>query len=164
MKSKMLLIAGVFLCAVMHPSVSAQQAPADAPFLNPRVPAQQRAADLISRMTLEEKIDQLAHTAPAIPRLRVPAYNWWNEGLHGVARAGFATVFPQAIGMAAAFDEPLMHDVADVISTEFRAKYSAAVHPDGRVVALGFIARDVEPPADGTCGGAAVTIASLPTG
>jgi beta-glucosidase len=131
MNSKMLLIACMFLCAAISPSLTAQQAPADAPYLDPKVPAEQRAADLISRMTLEEKIDQLAHTAPAIPRLRVPAYNWWNEGLHGVARAGFATVFPQAIGMAAAFDEPLMHDVADVISTEFRAKYSAAVHPDG---------------------------------
>src|SRR5208282_3073195 len=87
--------------------------------------------DLISRMTLEEKIDQLGHIAPAIPRLRVPAYNWWNEGLHGVARAGIATVFPQAIGMAATFDEPLLHGVADTISTEFRAKYSATVHPDG---------------------------------
>ena len=131
MKSKMLLVACVFLCAATAPSLSAQQALADAPYLDPKVPVDQRADDLISRMTLEEKIDQLAHTAPAIPRLRVPAYNWWNEGLHGVARAGFATVFPQAIGMAAAFDEPLMHDVADVISTEFRAKYSANVHPDG---------------------------------
>jgi len=131
MKSKMLLVTGAFLCAVIPPSLSAQQAPADAPYLDPKIPAEQRAADLISRMTLEEKIDQLAHTAPAIPRLRVPAYNWWNEGLHGVARGGFATVFPQAIGMAAAFDEPLMHEVADVISTEFRAKYSAAVHSDG---------------------------------
>jgi beta-glucosidase len=131
MKSKTFLVACVFLCAAISPSLTAQQAPADAPYLDPKVPVDQRAADLISRMTLEEKIDQLAHTAPAIPRLRVPAYNWWNEGLHGVARAGFATVFPQAIGMAAAFDEPLMHDVADVISTEFRAKYSAAVHPDG---------------------------------
>ena len=131
MKSKMLLVSGVFLCAATSPSLTAQQAPTDAPYWDPKVPVEQRAADLISRMTLEEKIDQLAHTAPAIPRLHVPAYNWWNEGLHGVARAGFATVFPQAIGMAAAFDEPLMHDVADVISTEFRAKYSAAVHPDG---------------------------------
>ena len=114
------LVTCIFLCAAIAPSLSAQHAIADAPFLNPGVPVDQRADDLISRMTLKEKIDQRAHTAPAIPRLRVPAYNWWNEGLHGVARAGFATVFPQAIGMAAAFDEPLMHDVADVISTEFR--------------------------------------------
>jgi beta-glucosidase len=125
------LFACTFLCAVMSPGVSAQQTPADAPYLNPKLAVDQRADDLISRMTLEEKIDQLGHIAPAIPRLRVPAYNWWNEGLHGVARAGFATVFPQAIGMAATFDEPLIHDVADTISTEFRAKYSANVHPDG---------------------------------
>ncbi|HVY83000.1 MAG TPA: glycoside hydrolase family 3 C-terminal domain-containing protein [Steroidobacteraceae bacterium] len=87
--------------------------------------------DLISRMTLAEKAKQLGHTAPAIPRLGVPEYNWWNEGLHGVARAGVATVFPQAIGMAASWDVPLMQQAADIISTEFRAKYAATVHPDG---------------------------------
>ena len=131
MKNKASFFACAFLCALMPPALYAQQAPADAPYLNPKLPVDQRADDLISRMTLEEKVDQLGHIAPAIPRLRVPAYNWWNEGLHGVARAGVATVFPQAIGMAATFDEPLMHDVADTISTEFRAKYSAAVHSDG---------------------------------
>ena len=131
MKNKTNFFACVFLCALMSPALYAQQAPADAPYLNPKLSVDQRADDLISRMTLEEKVDQLGHIAPAIPRLRVPAYNWWNEGLHGVARAGIATVFPQAIGMAATFDEPLMHDVADTISTEFRAKYSAAVHSDG---------------------------------
>jgi beta-glucosidase len=82
-------------------------------------------------MTLEEKVSQLGHTAAAVSRLGIPEYNWWNEGLHGVARAGEATVFPQAIGMAATFDEPLIHQIADVISTEFRAKYSQTVHPDG---------------------------------
>jgi len=82
-------------------------------------------------MTLEEKASQLGHTSAAVPRLGVPAYNWWNEGLHGVARAGYATVFPQAIGMAATFDDSLMHEVADVISTEFRAKYYATLHADG---------------------------------
>jgi len=82
-------------------------------------------------MTLEEKVSQLGHTSSAIPRLGIPQYNWWNEGLHGVARAGNATVFPQAIALAATFDAPLMHQVADVISTEFRAKYYATVHPDG---------------------------------
>jgi len=96
-----------------------------------QLPVERRVADLISRMTLEEKVSQLGHTSSAIPRLGVPQYNWWNEGLHGVARAGNATVFPQAIGLAATFDAPLMHQVADVISTEFRAKYYATVHPDG---------------------------------
>jgi beta-glucosidase len=98
---------------------------------NSSLPTEQRVRDLISKMTLQEKAGQLGHTAPAIPRLGVPEYNWWNEGLHGVARAGIATVFPQAIGMAASWDVPLMHEAADVISTEFRAKYAATVQPDG---------------------------------
>ena len=84
-----------------------------------------RAAELVSRMTLEEKVSQMLHDAPAIPRLGVPAYNWWNEALHGVARAGTATVFPQAIGLAAAFDEDMMRTVGDAVSTEARAKFNA---------------------------------------
>ena len=90
---------------------------------DPSQPADARAAALVAAMTLEEKAAQAGHTAPAIPRLGVPEYNWWNEGLHGVARAGRATVFPQAIGLAASWDTKRMHEVADVISTEFRAKY-----------------------------------------
>jgi len=82
-------------------------------------------------MTLEEKISQLGHTSDAIKRLNIPEYNWWNEGLHGVARAGVATVFPQAIGLAATFDPDLIHKDADVISTEFRAKYNVGRAPDG---------------------------------
>src|SRR5260370_17316270 len=82
-------------------------------------------------MSLEEKVSQLGHAAAAIPRLGIPEYNWWNEGLHGVARAGTATVFPQAIGLAATFDAPLIHEVADTISTEFRAKYYSSVRSDG---------------------------------
>lgn len=100
-------------------------------YLNPNLSPEVRARDLVSRMTLEEKAHQLGNTAPAIPRLKVPAYNYWNEGLHGVARAGIATVFPQAIGMAASWDEPMMKQVGDVISTEFRAKFVERVHPDG---------------------------------
>ena len=83
-----------------------------------------KAKELVAKMTLTEKVYQLRHTAPAIPRLGLSAYNYWNEALHGVARAGEATVFPQAIGMAAAFDEELLGLVADVISTEGRAKYN----------------------------------------
>src|SRR6478752_972169 len=93
------------------------------PYLNPDLPADARAADLVSRMTLDEKISQLVNDAPAIARLNVPAYEWWNECLHGVARAGAATVFPQAIGLAASFDVPLLHEVAGVISDEARAKH-----------------------------------------
>ena len=80
--------------------------------------AKKRAKELVAQMTLEEKACQLRFDAPAIPRLNVPAYNWWNEGLHGVARAGVATSFPQAIGMAATFDKELLGEVGNVISVE----------------------------------------------
>lgn len=90
-----------------------------------RETARKRAKELVGKMTLEEKASQLKFDAPAIPRLGVPAYNWWNEGLHGVARAGVATVFPQAIGTAAAFDTDLTEKIGDVIATEGRAKYNA---------------------------------------
>jgi beta-glucosidase len=121
------------LSKTTHPAVDPPEtAVADGPaYKDPQLPAEQRVRDLISRMTLEEKVSQLGHTADAIPRLGVPEYNWWNEGLHGVARAGNATVFPQAIGLAATFDAPLIHQVADTISTEFRAKYYANLHADG---------------------------------
>lgn len=101
-------------------------------YLDVQRPAAERAADLVRRLSLEEKAAQMGDVAPAIPRLRVPAYNWWNEALHGVARAGLATVFPQAIGMAASWDLPLMHQTAEVISTEGRAKYNFAVRNGDR--------------------------------
>ena len=84
----------------------------------------ERARELVSKMTLEEKMGQMCYEAPAIERLGIPAYNWWNECLHGVARSGAATVFPQAIGLAASFDTDAMFKVADAISTEARAKYN----------------------------------------
>jgi beta-glucosidase len=129
-KNKTALLCPLHCLAISLASLAQQPAP-PAPYKNPQRPIEQRVDDLVSRMTLEEKISQLGHTADAVPRLGIPEYNWWNEGLHGVARAGIATVFPQAIGMAATFDEPLMHQIADVISTEFRAKYYATLHPDG---------------------------------
>ncbi|MCL6590710.1 MAG: glycoside hydrolase family 3 C-terminal domain-containing protein [Firmicutes bacterium] len=92
-------------------------------YLNDNYSFEERAKDLVSRMTLEEKVNQMVFRAPAVPRLGIPPYNWWNEALHGVARAGTATMFPQAIGMAATFDPDLIFRVADVISTEGRAKY-----------------------------------------
>ncbi|MDR7117655.1 glycoside hydrolase family 3 C-terminal domain-containing protein [Caulobacter sp. BE254] len=106
-------------------------AQAPAAFLDPALKPDARAAALVSAMTLEEKAGQLKHAAPAIPRLSVPAYNWWSEGLHGVARAGEATVFPQAIGLAATWDAPMVHGVADTIATEFRAKYVATRAANG---------------------------------
>ncbi|NLA54202.1 MAG: glycoside hydrolase family 3 protein, partial [Clostridiales bacterium] len=86
--------------------------------------ATQLAEQLVSRMTVEEKAAQLRYDAPAIPRLHIPEYNWWNEALHGVARAGTATVFPQAIGMAAMFDKAGLEEIADTIATEGRARYN----------------------------------------
>lgn len=134
MKNRIAVLVCV-LCVAVSANVFAQEKPADKSAVptwkNPKLPIAQRVNDLISRMTVEEKISQLTHVANEIPRLGVPAYNWWNEGLHGVGRAGYATVFPQAIGMAATFDEPLMHEAATVISTEFRAKYYANLKPDG---------------------------------
>ncbi len=91
-----------------------------------REKAKQRAHELVSQMTLEEKASQLKFDAPAIPRLNVPAYNWWNEALHGVARAGVATSFPQAVGMAASFDTELLSEAGKVVAEEGRAKYNAA--------------------------------------
>jgi beta-glucosidase len=101
------------------------------PYRDESLAPQARAADLVSRMTLEEKAAQLINDAPAIPRLGVREYNWWNEGLHGVAAAGYATVFPQAIGLAATWDVSLMSEAAKVISTEFRAKHVAHRHRFG---------------------------------
>jgi len=129
-KLAFLLLAAI-LCAAASSKASAQASSAEPKYKNPSVPIDQRVDDLIKRMTLEEKVSQLTNDAAAVPRLGIPAYNWWNEGLHGVARAGVATVFPQAIGMAATFDEPLMHQIGDVIGTEFRAKYNATVGKDG---------------------------------
>jgi beta-glucosidase len=104
--------------------------------MNPELAPEQRAADLVSRMTLEEKVLQMQSTAPAIPRLGVPAYNWWNEALHGVA-TGRATVFPQAIGLAATWDPGLLNRVAGIISTEARAKYNdALIHPGETTTAI----------------------------
>ena len=96
-------------------------------FRNPDLPLNERVNDLVGRLTLEEKVSQMQNHAVAIPRLGIPEYDWWNEGLHGVARSGYATVFPQAIGLAATCDAPLLHQVASVISTEARAKYNQAM-------------------------------------
>lgn len=102
-----------------------------------REEARKRAKELVGKMTLEEKASQLKYDAPAIKRLGVPAYNWWNEGLHGVARAGTATIYPQAIGMAAVFDRELIQKVADQIATECRAKYNAYSREEDRDIYKG---------------------------
>ncbi len=100
---------------------------APAPFRDPSLPVTVQVDDLVSRMTLEEKMAQLVYDSPAITRLGIPAYNWGNECLHGVAQAGVATVFPQSIGLGATWDTDLIHSVADAISDEARAKYHEAL-------------------------------------
>lgn len=96
-------------------------------YKNITLPMEDRVRDLLSRMTIEEKASQMLHDSPAVERLGIPKYCWWNEGLHGVARAGVATVFPQAIGLAATWNTSAMHSVATAISDEARAKHHAAV-------------------------------------
>ncbi len=123
---KLLALAAAGLaCAVQAAPDSAPTAAAV--FRDPTRSFEERAADLVSRMTLEEKVSQLQNDAPAIERLGVPAYEWWNEALHGVARAGQATVFPQAIGLAATFDPKLLFTEATAISDEARAKHEQAL-------------------------------------
>jgi beta-glucosidase len=101
-------------------------------YLDPSQPNEARVADLVGRLEVKEKIDLLSSTAPAVERLGIPEYDYWNESLHGVARAGRATVFPQAIGMAATFDPDLLERVATVISDEARAKFNASVRAGRR--------------------------------
>src|ERR1700722_4141993 len=95
-------------------------------YLDPALPTAQRVDDLVGRLTLAEKVAQMQNQAPSIPRLHIAEYDWWSEGLHGIARSGYATVFPQAIGLAATWDTALVHRIADTISTETRAKYNVA--------------------------------------
>jgi beta-glucosidase len=115
------------LCLVWISSAQNAPSPAVPLYLDPSQPLNARVDDLVSRMTLEEKASQLVNQARAIPRLQVPAYDWWSEALHGVANNGTATVFPEPIGLAATFDSPLIHDMAIVIGTEARAKHNQAM-------------------------------------
>ncbi|HHV93487.1 MAG TPA: glycoside hydrolase family 3 protein [Firmicutes bacterium] len=103
----------------------------------PDRPLEERVEDLVSRLTLEEKVSQMVYYSSAISRLGIREYNWWNEALHGVARAGIATVFPQAIGMAASFNQDLLHRVAQVIAEEARAKYNVFVEHEDRGIYKG---------------------------
>jgi beta-glucosidase len=123
MKSSLWAAAALGLAALRTLAAPAPPPTPRPPYLDPDLPFEARASDLVSRLTVAEKVSQLMNDAPAIPRLGIPAYEWWNECLHGVARAGSATVFPQAIGMAASFDKALMREVATAISDEARAKH-----------------------------------------
>ena len=102
--------------------VSAQQLP----YQNSQLPAAQRADDLLKRLTIDEKVNLMMDTSPAIPRLGIPQFQWWNEALHGVGRNGFATVFPITMAMAASWDDALLHQVFTAVSDEARAKAQQA--------------------------------------
>ncbi len=105
-------------------------------YLDPALPVEERVRDLVGRMTLQEKVSQMANESRAIPRLGIPAYNYWSEGLHGVVGSGRATVFPQSIGLAATWDKDLLHRVATAISDEGRAKYHAALKRQGYTIQM----------------------------
>jgi beta-glucosidase len=133
MKKKLLFFPAIFPILLLGIACRQQVkaiTPELLPYLNPDLPTDQRVTDLISRMTPDEKIGQMMNSAPAIPRLHIAAYNWWNESLHGVARAGLATVYPQAIGLAAAWDEAMQYRMATAISDEARAKYHDFLRQD----------------------------------
>jgi beta-glucosidase len=126
------------LAALLTVTATTLMAQTAAPaYLDPSQPVDVRVNDLVGRMTLEEKASQLVNQARAIPRLQVPAYDWWSEALHGVANAGTATVFPEPIGLAATFDDSLIHDMAVVIGTEARAKHNQAVRAGRRDIMEG---------------------------
>ncbi len=116
----------------MKKNVTSRKKEKGLPFLNPDLPLEDRIEDLIGRLTVEEKCSQLRYNAPAIDRLGIPAYNWWNEALHGVGRNGRATVFPQAIGLAATWDAELIERIAAAIADEARAKHHAAARRGAR--------------------------------
>jgi beta-glucosidase len=134
--------AGIYVAAILLMTVASSiaqsgQPSAAPPYLDPSMPIEVRVDDLISRMTLEEKASQVVNQARAIPRLQIPAYDWWSEALHGVANAGTATVFPEPVGLAATFDAPLIHEMAVVIGTEARAKHNQAVRSGRRDIMEG---------------------------
>ena len=99
------------------------------PYQNPQLSPDERAKDLLGRLSTEQKISLMNYQSPAIPEFGIRPYNWWNEALHGSARNGLATVFPQAIGMAASWNDVLLQEVFDVASTEQRIKFSTLPHP-----------------------------------
>jgi len=134
------ILSGLFALTVLLPLYAPAQKQANTaalPWMNTALPVDQRVDALIGRMTLEEKVSQMRDHSPAIPRLGVSKYDWWNEGLHGVAFAGYATNFPQVIGMSATWDTKLVHQMAQIISTEARAKYNQAMRDNNHEMFFG---------------------------
>ena len=119
MKKRIFAAACAGLCWV---AVHAQDS---LPYQNPSLSPSERAEDLLHRLTLKEKVSLMKNGSAAVERLGIPAYDWWNEALHGVGRAGLATVFPQTIGMAATFDDESVYETFNIISTEARAKHTS---------------------------------------
>src|SRR5579862_9471957 len=130
-----LQLAVLLVVTVVATTSMAQTAPPA--YLDPSQPVDVRVNDLVGRMTLEEKASQLVNQARAIPRLQIPAYDWWSEALHGVANAGTATVFPEPIGLAATFDDPLIHQMPVIIGPEARANDNLAVNAGRRDIMEG---------------------------
>jgi beta-glucosidase len=120
--NRLILLSGVLMILFLSPTLTQ----AASIIMDPDQPMETRVQDLIGQLTLEEKVSLLTYDAAAVPRLGIPKYNYWGEALHGVAWAGKATVFPQAIGMAATFDDALLGRVATAISDEARAKFNLA--------------------------------------
>src|SRR5271156_4282159 len=134
MRRKAGVLAFAVLCALCWKDGVCQNA---APYMDASLPVEKRVDDLVSRMTLEEKVSQMMNGANAIPRLGVPKYDWWSEGLHGIARSGYATVFPQAIGMAATWDTNMVGQIATTVSTEARAKFNQAMRDNVHSIYFG---------------------------
>src|SRR5277367_2838045 len=134
MRRKAGVLAFAVLCALCWKDGVCQNA---APYMDASLPVEKRADDLVARMTPEEKVSQMMNGADAIPRLGVPKYDWWSEGLHGIARSGYATVFPQAIGMAATWDTDLVGQIAATVSTEARAKFNQAMRDNVHSIYFG---------------------------
>jgi beta-glucosidase len=130
--TKSLRVLLFLICSFFMGQILSAQQTYEFPFQNPALSVDERVNDLVGRMTAEEKIGQMMNNAPAIDRLGIPAYEWWNECLHGVGRAGLATVFPQAIGLGATWDEDLIFRVSTAISDEARAKHHEFVRNDSR--------------------------------
>src|SRR5438477_7712124 len=114
-------------CIALLACLAAAQDSSNLPYMNPKLTPQERAADLVHRMTLEEKASQLVNQARAIPRLKVPAYDWWSEALHGDVADG-TTEFPEPVGLAATFDTPRIHEMATAIGTEARIVHVQSLH------------------------------------
>jgi len=127
---------GIWVMACVA-GMAVQAQTAKAIYTEPSQLLEKRVDALVGSMTLEEKVAQTQNHATAIPRLGVPEYDYWSEGLHGIARSGYATLFPQAVGLAATWDTPLIHDVSTVISTEARAKFNQAMHDDVHSIFFG---------------------------